>query len=134
MWLINSTSLKAGRRNCVSRATSGCVGLKGAPGNGPKPVMRMRSLSLNWGDPLGCHARHRVLPAAIPMTAAAGHPVIADAYAIPNGRSGILGRPLSRTMTAASGAAGRDRHSPQHLRDLLRRDGWRDAAVGHLGF
>ena len=43
---ISSTSSSAGRRSRNSRATSGCVGLKGAPGNGPKPVMRMRSFSL----------------------------------------------------------------------------------------
>jgi len=31
---------------CVSRFTSGIVGLNGAPGNGPKPVIRMRSFWL----------------------------------------------------------------------------------------
>ena len=41
--LVEEGVAAAGRRNRVSRATSGCVGLNGAPGNGPKPVMRMRS-------------------------------------------------------------------------------------------
>src|ERR1700738_3303434 len=71
MWLVSLISLSAGRRSRSKRATSGCVGLYGAPGNGPKPVMRMWSLSV------------------------------------------ILS---------------------QHLRDLLRRDRWRDAAVGDLSF
>src|SRR5215218_9357625 len=36
---MSSTSASAGRRRAPSRLTSACVGLNGAPGNGPKPVM-----------------------------------------------------------------------------------------------
>src|SRR5205814_2646809 len=46
MWPDSSISAKAGRRSRNSRATRGCVGLKGAPGNGPNPVIRMRSFWL----------------------------------------------------------------------------------------
>src|SRR5688572_14145984 len=42
MWVVIVTSLSAGRRSFASRSTSGGVGLNGAPGNGPKPVTRMR--------------------------------------------------------------------------------------------
>src|SRR6266849_42251 len=99
MWPDSSTALNAGRRRRNSRATSGCVGLYGAPGNGPKPVIRMRSLSLNLNKPSARHARHRVSPAASPMTGSSGHPVNADAHVLLDGGSGILDRPLSRTMT-----------------------------------
>src|SRR6266851_2531653 len=121
MWLTNSTSPRAGRRSCVSRLTNGCVGLKGAPGNGPKPVMRKRSLSLILTKLSHRHARE------------GGHPVNADAYLSPDAGSGILDRPLSRTMTTANGEACPRHFSPQHVRDLLRRQRRRDAAVGHLG-
>src|SRR6267378_5080762 len=87
MWPDSSTSLKAGRRRRNSRATSVCVGLYGPPGNRPKPVMRMRSLSLHLIKPSACHARD------------GGHPVNADAHVLRGGGSGILDRPLSRTMT-----------------------------------
>src|SRR6266508_114269 len=42
---MRATSAKAGRRRAPSRATSGPVGLTGAPGNGPKPVMRTESIT-----------------------------------------------------------------------------------------
>src|SRR5882724_13631263 len=82
MWPDSSTSLNAGRRRRNSRATSGCVGLNGAPGNGPNPVTRMRSLSLNLIKPSARHARE------------SGHPANADAHVLLDGGSGILDRAL----------------------------------------
>src|SRR6202022_2726939 len=92
MWPINSTSPNAGRRSCVSRFTSGIVGLYGAPGNGPKPVMRTRGLSVIRSKPSHRHARE------------SSHPVDADVHVIPYGYSGILDRPPSWTMTSSYGA------------------------------
>ena len=76
MWLENSMSSNAGRRNRSSRDTSGCVGLKGAPGKGPKPVMRIRSLSFispqHARDLLRRHRDLYVLTAASTVTGMPG--------------------------------------------------------------
>jgi hypothetical protein len=51
----------AGRRSWVNRLTSGIVGLNGAPGNGPKPVTRMRRDEVIVALPFrhGCLAQGR---------------------------------------------------------------------------
>src|SRR5580658_4033039 len=42
MWVERSSAAKAGRRRRASASASAALGLNGAPGNGPKPVMRTR--------------------------------------------------------------------------------------------
>jgi hypothetical protein len=77
----------------------------------------MRSFSFTSGNSSRRHARE------------SGHLVNAGASVIFTGGSGILDRPLSRTMTP-SFVVRLSLVSPQHLRDLFGGERRRDPAVG----
>src|SRR6202035_4395027 len=60
-WIARSIPAKAGRRLRANALASAALGLNGAPGNGPKPVMRTRTASEpeHFGDLLDRRGRRQ---------------------------------------------------------------------------